>query len=178
MRVIVGSGNPVKIKAVKDAFSKVFEDVEVVGKKVESGVSPQPIGEETFEGARNRALRLKEKEKGDFFVGIEGGIINLFSKWFNFAAVCIVDKRGRMGYGASPLFPLPELVIKQLLEGKELGDVMDEIEGKKGVKYGEGAIGFFTRGAMNRKELMEKGVICALIPFLHEEMFEIKKKFL
>ncbi|HDD05184.1 MAG TPA: inosine/xanthosine triphosphatase [Candidatus Aenigmarchaeota archaeon] len=171
MKVIVGSGNPVKIEAVEDAFSKVFGDVEVVGKKVESGVSPQPIGEETFRGARNRALKLREMERGDFFVGVESGVINLFSKWFNFAVVCVMDKEGRIGYGTSPLFPLPEQVVKQLLRGRELGDVMDEIEGKKGVKYREGAIGFFTNGAMDRKELMEKGVICALIPFLHEEMF-------
>jgi len=81
MKVIVGSLNPVKIKAAKEAFSRYFQNVEVIGVKVKSGVSEQPIGDETFRGAENRALRLKElvqNPNAHFFVGLEGGVIKLY----------------------------------------------------------------------------------------------------
>ena len=36
------------------------------------------------------------------FVGIEGGIINIYSKWFGIGAVCIMDDKGNSGFGVSP----------------------------------------------------------------------------
>ena len=47
MKILVGSQNPVKIEATKEAFLKYFEKVEVMGIEVDSKVSSQPIGEET-----------------------------------------------------------------------------------------------------------------------------------
>jgi len=47
MKVLVGSKNPVKIEATKEAFKKYFDDIEV-----DSKVSKQPIGIETFVGAK------------------------------------------------------------------------------------------------------------------------------
>ena len=56
MKVLVGSKNPVKIASVSEAFANYFDDLEVVGIEVESGVSVQPVNDETFIGAQNRAL--------------------------------------------------------------------------------------------------------------------------
>jgi inosine/xanthosine triphosphatase len=176
LRVLVGSENPVKIEATKEAFSKFFENVEVIGIKVKSKVSAQPINSETFEGAKNRALELKkinEKRnlKAKFFVGIEGGIVNIYSKWFALGVMCIIDDKGRVGYGTSPLFELPEQITKHLLNGVELGDIVDKLTGKKDTKKKGGAIGFFTKGIMDRKDLYVDGLIVALVPFLNEDLF-------
>ncbi len=75
MKVLVGSRNPVKLEAAKEAFSKYFDAVEVVGISVNSKVSNQPVEDETFAGARNRAFELKRinearELKAEFFVGI------------------------------------------------------------------------------------------------------------
>ena len=59
MKILVGSQNPVKIEATKEAFSTYFGKVEVRGIKVDSKVSNQPTNDETFHGARNRAFGLK-----------------------------------------------------------------------------------------------------------------------
>jgi len=176
MIILVGSKNPVKIESVKEAFSFYFDNIEVIGIEVDSGVSSQPINDETFTGAKNRALKLKEineKEKlnGDFFIGIEGGIINHFNKWFAFGCMCVMDKEGEISFGTSPHFELPEMIISKLLNGIELGDVMDEIMNQKNTKQKNGAIGFFTNGVMNRKELYVEGLKVAVIPFLHKEIF-------
>ncbi len=60
MKVLVGSRNPVKVEATKEAFSQYFDVVEVDGIAVASNVSNQPIEDETFEGAENRAVALKK----------------------------------------------------------------------------------------------------------------------
>ncbi len=176
MKVLIGSNNPVKIEAVKEAFGKYFENVEITGINVESEVDDQPINEETFDGARKRVMNLRakafdEKIEADYFVGIEGGIINHYNKWFAFGAVCISDKEGNKGFGTSPGFELPYEVSSRLLKREELGDVMDDILKQKNTKQKKGAIGFFTNEVITRKELYIPGVISAIVPFLHEEMY-------
>ncbi|KAF0150318.1 MAG: NTPase [Ignavibacteria bacterium] len=176
MKILVGSRNPVKIKSVEDAFKNYFDAVAVTGVEVESGVSNQPIGDETFIGAKNRVLTLMKMNEtnnlaADFFVGIEGGIVQLFNKWFAFGCMCVADKEGDIGFGLSPHFELPEIVVKKLLNGIELGDVMDEIQNQENTKQKLGAIGYFTNGVMNRKELYAEGLKAAVVPFLKKDLY-------
>ncbi|MFA7228602.1 MAG: inosine/xanthosine triphosphatase [Melioribacteraceae bacterium] len=176
MKILVGSLNPVKIDSVAEAFANYFDEIEVAGYEVASGVSPQPINEETFTGAKNRVMKLKEindieKLSADFFVGIEGGIVKQFGRWFAFGCMCVADNYGNVGFGSSPQFELPSIITEKLLTGIELGDVMDEIMKQRNTKQKHGAIGFFTNGVMNRKELYIEGLKVAVIPFLHKEMF-------
>ena len=134
MKILVGSKNPVKIDAAKEAFSSYFKNIEVEGVDVMSSVPDQPIDEETFEGAEHRAKVLKKlddkaKIGASFFVGIEGGIINIYSKWFGIGAVCIMDDKSNTGFAATPMFELWTEAIDKVLEGVELGDIMGEITG-------------------------------------------------
>lgn len=176
MKILVGSKNPVKINAVKDALSLYYDNIEVSGFDVNSEVSVQPIGEETFLGAKNRALKLfnlniENNLSANLFIGIEGGIINLFEKWFSFGCMCIIDENKNCGFGLSPLFELPNKIVEELLSGKELGTVMDEIQNLQNTKQNFGAISYFTNGVMNRKELYIEGLKVAIIPFLKKELF-------
>ena len=176
MKILVGTKNPVKISSVEEALKNYFDNIEIIGIEVESGVSVQPINDETFTGAQNRALRLSElnntqKLRANLFVGIEGGITKQFDRWFAFGCMCIIDNNGRIGFGTSPHFELPQSVVEKLTQGIELGDVMDEIMNEQNTKQKHGAIGFFTKGVMNRKELYIEGLKVAIIPFLHKEMY-------
>ena len=63
MRVIVASQNPVKIKAVQDAYATFLPElpVETVGVQVASGVADQPMSDdETLQGAWQRASNAQE----------------------------------------------------------------------------------------------------------------------
>jgi inosine/xanthosine triphosphatase len=176
MKILVGSKNPVKIEAVREAFEKYYDEVEVTGFSVESNVPVQPFNDETFFGAENRTFELKKINKqqnlnADYFTGIEGGISKTFNRWFAYGVVCIMDKDGRKGFGTSAHFELPEKVIKEIKNGKELGDVIDDIQNEQNTKQKKGAIGYFTNGIMSRKDLYVPGIITALIPFLHKENF-------
>jgi inosine/xanthosine triphosphatase len=176
MKVLVGSQNPVKIQAVGEAFAQYFDNLEVIGLEVDSQVPPQPINDDTFTGAKNRVLALHDlntqKELGaQFFVGIEGGIIRLYGRWFAFGCMAIGDTHGRLGFGTSPLFELPEWIAQELLAGKELGEVIDHLTGDHNTKQKGGAIGFLTQGVMDRKALYVQGLVVALVPFVNERLY-------
>ena len=88
IRIAVGSTNPCKVDAVKNAFARAMDidshpDVALVveGFSVESGVPDQPFGDdETREGARNRArnayfaFKHKYNSIPHLSVGLEGGL--------------------------------------------------------------------------------------------------------
>ena len=172
IKIIVGSENPVKIKAVKNVFSKYFEKVKVIGRKIDSGVSSQPKTEgETIQGALNRANRIFEKYRPDFGVGIEGGLEYIKNNLYAFAWICIRSKEGKIGLGRTASFPLPHRIERLIKNGKELGEADDIVFGLKNTKQKMGAIGLLSKGKLNRTKLYEEGVICALLPFLNEELY-------
>jgi inosine/xanthosine triphosphatase len=176
MKVLVGSVNPVKIAAVRDAFELYFPGAQVEGIETPSGVPAQPVGEDTFTGAENRALALaalnvERKLGAEFCVGLEGGIAQYHGRWFAFGAICVVDATGRRGFGVSPLFELPPGVVDDLLSGDELGHVMDRLAGEHNTKQRGGAVGILTGGRITRRELYAQGVAMALIPFLNQETY-------
>ncbi len=178
LKVLVGSRNPVKIAAAQDAFRRYFEDVSVEGIEVSSGVPAQPVDGQTFEGAHNRAAALKGIDealppdaRAGFYVGLEGGMISLHGVWFSFGAVCVLDRKGRAGYGTSGLFPLPPGLVSELLAGIELGDLIDRLAGEENTKRRGGAVGYLTSGVLDRRALYAQGLLLALIPFLNEELY-------
>jgi inosine/xanthosine triphosphatase len=176
MKILVGSANPVKITAVKEAFARFFTHIQVSALPVNSRVSNQPFNNEAFTGAYNRAQALKEIDGqrhlgARFFVGLEGGITHYVSRWFVFGAVCIIDSANSVGFATTPHFEIPSHLVERLRNGTELGEVIDELRGVPNTKQKDGAIGFFTRGAMTRKDLYVSGLISALVPFLNREIY-------
>lgn len=173
MKIAVGSQNPVKIESARRAFKKAFENCEVVGVSVSSGVSDMPMTfEETVQGAKNRAKEAIKKNNADFGVGLEGGFDKKELGMFLIGFVAVIDKEGKWGYGERGGILIPESVVRKVKEGKELGDVMDEITGEKNTKQREGAIGFFTKGLISRTESFEAAVIQSLAKFFRPEMYD------
>lgn len=176
MNVLVGSKNPVKIASVTNAFSLYFDNPNVIGIDVNSNVPAQPVNEQTFIGAKNRCIELFNYSKQnnldvDYFVGIEGGISLIHNVWFSYGCVCIANKNQSFSYGTSPMFMLPNNIINRLLNGEELGLVMDELFNHNNSKQNLGAIGILSNGVINRTELYYYGVITALIPFINSSLF-------
>jgi len=166
--VAVGSTNPVKVEAARRAFSRIWE-VEVRGVEVDSGVPAEPIGEEAVRGAMNRARAALNRLNADFGVGIEGGVFHLSGRYYCAGFVWVERKDGTYGTGTSGWFECPSKFLPRLLTGTELGDLMAQLSGKADIKKEEGAIGFFTRGAVSRTDLYTHGVLMALSKFIAAE---------
>jgi inosine/xanthosine triphosphatase len=170
-KVIVGSTNPVKIAAVKEAFSHYFQDLAVEGMSAASGVSDQPIDDETYLGAQNRAEELLTKVEADYYVGVEGGVISLYDRWFIFGAMCVLDRKGRKSFGSSPHFELPPHFLERIQQRHELGALIDELTGETNLKQKGGAAGLFTHGRIDRSEFYVSGLVMALVPFINESIY-------
>lgn len=180
MLILVGSRNPVKSGAVADVFASYFGDVEVRGIEVASGVPAQPVGDDTWTGARNRALALVERSRAErlgaaYCAGLEGGIAQLAGRWYTFGVICIADATGRCGFGVSPMFELPKSIVDRLLAGEELGHVIDDLSGDRNTKQKGGAIAHMTQGRIDRKQLYAQGVVMALVPFLNDALYDAKQ---
>jgi len=175
MRVAVGSKNPVKARAVNRAFSLYFPVVEVISIEVDSGVSNQPYNEEIKVGAENRARNALNATDAEFGNGLEGGIVEIYGTAY-IAGYCAIMNQYHECHGSwGSLWECPALVVKELEakneNGKELGDIIDELTKRKNTKQTEGAIGIFSKGVILRELAFRYTVIGALIPFLNERFY-------
>lgn len=166
VRVVVGSGNQVKIRAVKAAFQPYYR-VKVEGVEADSGIRRQPLNNETFMGARNRAYEASKTGDYDFAVGIEGGLQVWNHRKFAFAAIHMVSRDGFESTATTGWFPLPAEALALIEAGLELGEAMDHLSGLKETKRSLGAVGLLTRGVIDRARLYAHGVTLALIPHLN-----------
>ena len=152
MRIAIGSKNPAKVNAVKDAFRDY--NVDIIAVDAASGVSEQPMtDEETIKGAINRALEAAEKAGASIGIGLEGGVQQTAQGLLlcNWGALTATGFEPIIAGGAR--LQLPEEVAEKVLAGNELGPVMDEYANKQNVRKNEGAVGIFTNGQVNRSEM-------------------------
>lgn len=173
MIIAVGSTNPTKIEPVQNVFGHHFEDVQVKGVSVESGVSDQPMNDsDMYKGALNRATNaLKQVKDAEYGVGIEGGLDEHDYGWFEKSLVVIVNKTGDIGVGSSGGLVLPNVVIDKIKSGKNLEQAVDEIFGTKEIGEGIGMFGIFTNEVVTRSEGVRHGVAFALARFLHSDLY-------
>ena len=181
LRVAVGSKNPVKLAAVRQAFFRAFPDrpLVCVGHDVPSGVSDQPWGrDETLKGAIQRAHGALLAETGaDYAVGIEGGVVEAPGGLRSVAYVAI-RRRGRdvrLSVEQTASFALPPRV-ERLVRGQEpghgkleLGAACDLVFNETNSKQRGGTVGAVTRGLLDRTAYYEHAIVCALAPFLHDD---------
>ncbi len=172
MRIGVGSGNPVKRRAVERAVSgdDVPGDTIVEAVPVPSGVSEQPRGQaETVAGAENRAAAVLDAGDYDVGVGIEGGVATFDALEGTFLVMwAAVDDGDAVGHGAGPNLRLPASVATRIEAGEELGPVMDDRLDTTGIATRGGAAGALTNGRVDRTTALETAVAGALGPFVSE----------
>ncbi len=181
-RIAVASDNPAKINAVADAFTTMFADTSwhIQGYPTDSGVAAQPMtSAETYQGAQHRLQQLFRQlqhtaDAADFYVAIEAGLDHDMT----FAWICIGQPDAqtpqpqlKQGKARSASLMLPPVVVQQLQQGQELGDVMDSCFGTQNIKQAGGAIGLLTHNHLSRSRVYEQAIILAAIPFLQPSWF-------
>ena len=185
-KVIIASTNPVKTKAVKQAFSKVFKNKQFIFQSiaVNSGVPDQPIGnKETLQGAKNRVQEsILKIPQADFYVGIEGGIIPFIKNQEQTKLSSQIDNMETMAWvfissqnleskAKTASFFLPPRLIELVKQGKELGEASNIVFKGEDIKRKNGTVGILTNDLIDRTSYYISAVILALIPFKNFELY-------
>lgn len=176
MKVVIGSISPVKKEAVERAFNMLFPATEFVFEcvKANSGISDQPMSnDEIRTGALGRIKHSKELVSGaDFYVGLEGGVEEMYGDLYNYGWVAIESKNNKQGYGRTFSFALPHAIRNLIIhEGLEQSHATDKVLSKSGTKTGTGTIGPLTNNSLTYTDWYTPAVIGALVPFLREDLY-------
>lgn len=174
VKVVVGTESALKLRATGAAFVHCGFDAEIIGCKVDSGISVQPFGLEEMEcGARNRFLEARKQHlDGDFFVGIESGLVQgIRGAWFDVICVMVASKAARVSSPAySTYFPIPTWIVDYIkMENCELGAVAQKLAGggeKDVLKH-------LSNGLFRREDQLQHTIIAALIPLLHWDRYRL-----
>ncbi len=186
LNVCVGSLNPTKVRAVEEALTKFFKIFKVYNIKTDSKVSNQPIGlKNIIKGAINRAksslnyLMNEKKIRNNIFgVGIEAGLAEVpYTKtgFMDFQFCAIINGEKQISLGSGIAFEYPKFVIDQILQekDKEIGEIIGKLAGNENLKNESGAISFLSKNVITRKEILKEAVICAMLPFINKELYQI-----
>ena len=182
--VRVGSTSGPKILAVRGALHAFAPDARVEGVEVDSGVPEQPLGfEEIVRGARNRAERASHD--AELGVGIEDGLVALpgggsgeTAHHVNVGCAAVTDgTRYALGFSSAFAYP-PGCTAPAVRDRDPIGPVFDRFWESR---HGEAAprpsggsvgnIGKLSLGVLTRSEYARHAVLCALLPFLHPDLY-------
>lgn len=154
MQIAIGTKNRAKVGAVQEVVERYVDDVTFEAIDVASGVSDQPMSEEeTRQGAINRAQAALEASKSDAGFGLEGGVKMIDGMMYLCNWAALATKEGKVYTAAGAQIPLPKTVATPILAGQELGPVMDAYVQQTNTREHSGAIGVFTNGFVDRKEM-------------------------
>lgn len=195
-RVEVGSTNRPKVAAVRAALRPFAPRARVSGRAVESGVPEQPVGfEEITRGAGNRA-RAALAAGGDLGVGIEDGLVAVTSAaeghpsqenprpgapvdpHLNLGCAVVTDGfRTGVGFSSGFAYP-PGITATAVRERAPIGALFDRLwqsrrGGSAGAPSGRGIgnVGKLSGGVLTRQEYGRHAVVCALLRFLHPDLY-------
>lgn len=168
----IGSTNPAKVRAVRDALANLAPDCVVLPIEVPSGVAHQPFGDTaTRSGALERARRALTASGADIAFGLEGGVALDGARVWLLSWVAAIDAAGREGYASGLRMLLPPSLGTGLRAGEELGTLVDGLFGVTGSKSASGAIGLLTDGAVSRTDAFADLVAMSLAPWIHPDHY-------
>ena len=165
--ISVGSLNRVKVEAVRNVMERIYGEARITAVDAKSGVPDQPFGEQTRQGAENRARGALGDHQ--MSVGIEAGVFEFPDGLYDIQHCCILSKDGRITYGQGSGFRYPDDVAGLVRSGSTVGDAFDTLFGSEGIGKKAGAVGMLSRGLLDRLTLTEQSVTAAMIPRIWEE---------
>lgn len=175
LKVAVGSKNPVKINAVKEAFEKLwFPNVEIVGfdDPEMRWVDHQPLTKDsTAEWAFNRAKYcLKTNRDFDMALGLEWWVFfdDKKEKSYLFWVVAVVDKEWYENHSFSWDLLLPNILRDLLLKWEELWNAMDKTIHTQNIKQWQWTTWFLMWWVIDRQTWFMINTVQALIPWIHK----------
>lgn len=124
-KILLGTTSQSKLEIVK---SILRTDYEIIPVDVESGVTDQPLNEDTtIKGAVNRAKNAaRSSQEYEFSIGLEGGLGKINNLYYLVCVAALVNQRGDVYIGISNKLPLPKEVSECIGRGEQFGVAIRE----------------------------------------------------
>jgi inosine/xanthosine triphosphatase len=186
MLIVVGSTRPAKVEAARAAIDAIalvnerFRQSTIQPVDVTDVAPRMPMTERAIlEGARIRAqtlihgTRITGCAQSLLAIGVEGGLDPLPSNSGHYVLKtwAAVTDGTRWGFGAGGAIVLPDAVARDVLEGRELGDVIDALAGTA-VRGTRGAWGVLTLDLTDRRDSFRSAILAALAPFDNPVLYQ------
>lgn len=182
--VLLGSTRPAKVDGARDALQAIaavdsrFANPDIHAVDLTHIAPRMPLSEAaTVLGAGRRATALMSNDafiKGRAYaVGLEGGLsaldVNGQRIWVLHTWAAVTDG-SVWGYGAGGAVTVPDHVAQRVLNGEELGDVIDALVGEP-TRGTRGAWGVLTRDLVGRRDAFRLAVLAAFAPFYNSAAY-------
>ncbi|MGH2437311.1 MAG: DUF84 family protein [bacterium] len=187
LTVLVGSTRPAKVAAARAAIEAIalvderFCQTIVQAVDVTDIAPTMPMTESAIlDGARLRAQALIDRTSSTpdtqlrLAIGVEGGLDPLPSNGgdrYVLKSWAAVTDGARWGFGGGGAIVLPDPITREVLSGRELGDVIDELAGVA-VRGTRGAWGVLTRDLVGRQDSFKSAILAALAPFYNPDLYQ------
>lgn len=177
MLIAIGTKNKAKVGAVEKIATQLIHNAQFVAIDVSSNVSEQPFSnEETRQGAINRAQAALQQTDAQIGFGLEGGVYELADTMYCCNWGALATREGNVYACAGATFTLPSQIAERLRNGEELGPVMDDFTKTTNIRHHAGAIGIFTNGHIDRKEMFEHIVLMLIGQYEYEQQATLSKQ--
>lgn len=163
MKIFLGSVSLLKKKAIEEVFLYLTEkkqtnqSCKIILKPVDSGIPLTPFGKQTYQGAKNRALAVYQdfKNEGDFFVGLENGLIKRFQKLYEECWCVIFDQKGNQYSAYSSGLRVSDEIINKMKQGQKHHQLISQINQKYQVSHNE-TWGIYSNNLIKRQESLKE----------------------
>lgn len=179
MKIVVGSKNPQKVKAIQELANEYesLNGAHILSVDVASEISDQPKTiDEIILGAKNRAKNSFKIETSDCAFGIESGITQIphtKTGYMDFCACAIYD--GEDFYiGLSGGFEPPTEIVRLMHEeGMNMSEACRAVglTQHEYVGFAEGLIGILTKSKIDRLIYTKQAVQMALVRFENKKLY-------
>ena len=114
----------------------------------------------------------KNGKQADLYLAVESGITNSLGRWLITNIAVIEDNRDFESYGTSPSFPVPEKLVKDIID-TDLSQVMNKIFTKDDERHNKGGgIQLLTHEKISRIDLTQMAFIMALTKYINEDKWK------
>ena len=174
MKIAIWTKSPPKVAAIKEAIKKCiyfkWKNIEIIEKKVDSGISDMPTSlEENMLWAKKRAKNTKKEIKADFYIGMEWWTSKIWEKAYLFGVVYILDNNWKWHYWISNMMEVPKIFNKRIYENKEeLWPILQEITWVESASKKTWAFWHWSHDMLTRKDQFMLAFLSWIVPVLNK----------
>lgn len=142
---------------------------QVITENIASGVPLTPFEEETFMGAKQRALKLSQQhpDPESCFVGLESGLVKRHGSLFEECWCVLLDSEGNEYVGYSSGYSLPKKIREYMKKGGKHLDALGKLEKELGISQKD-TWAIYTKNVMGRKTSVKEAFRNAFLAFIYQ----------